>query len=248
MYKKKVNEKIGIVIPAANESKTIESLCNDLFKHINSLKIKSEVFIVLDRASRDNTLEILQKMASKYKSLHIIYEPKNRHLADARIKGFLEAIKQNCDFIIEMDCGFSHLPEELYKFIHGFREGYDCVFGIRPLWSLRYHVPLYRRIYSLGGTILSNLLLGTHFVDMTSGYEGFRKEVLEQILKDPILSTDHFFQTEVRFKARNFRYKEVYITYSSPTPRVKWSSVYNSFETLFFLALDNWARKIKLKK
>lgn len=241
-----MKEKIGIVIPAANEEKTIAAFCSNLLKYINLLKINACVFFIIDKASKDSTQTVLEKIAKKSKLMRIIYEPKNRHVADARIKGFHEAIREDCDFIIEMDCGFSHLPKELCKFIQGYRQGYDCVFGVRPLWSLRYHVPLYRRIYSLGGTILSNFVLGTRFIDMTSGYEGFTRKVLGQILREPIRSTDYFFQTEIRFKARKFRYKEVFITYSSPTPRVKWSSVYNSFSTLFSLAVDMWAKKIRL--
>jgi len=243
MIKNKNNGKIAVVIPAANESKSIISFCQELLKNIKSLKINAGVFFVVDNISKDNTRELLQDFAKKHEEINVVFEPKNKNVVDAYVRGFREAIKLNYDFIIEMDCGFSHLPQELYKFIQGYNEGYDCVFGVRPLWSLSYDSPLHRRVYSLGGTMLSNFLLGTHFTDMTSGYEGFRKEVLKDLLKKPLKSIGHFYQTELRFRAKNFRYKEVNITYNNPTPRVKWKYIYNAFETLLFLTISTRFKK-----
>jgi len=248
MKNKLRKEKIGIVIPAANESETIEAFCLDLIKNIHRLKINAKVFIVVDNASKDNTKSILEKIVKKYKLIKLVYEPKNRNVVDAYVRGYREAIKYKCDFIIEMDSGFSHLPSELHKFIQGYKEGYDCVFGIRPLWSINYKVPLKRRIFSLGGTILSNLLLGTSYKDMTSGYEGFRREILEQILRESLKSSGHFWHTEIKYRAKDFHYKEVPITYKFPTPRVKLNSIYNSFIILFYLATDRWSKKLKLRK
>ncbi len=241
--KKNKTTKIGFAIPVANESETIKEFCLDLIKNIKLFKINAVVFIVIDNASKDGTKKILEKIVKKNNLIKLIYEPKNRNVVDAYVRGYREAIKNNCDFIIEMDSGFSHLPSELHKFIKGYEEGYDCVFGIRPLLSINYNAPLKRRLFSLGGTILSNLLLGTHYKDMTSGYEGFKKDVLVKILKEPLRSTGHFSQTEIKYRARNFKYKEVKITYRFPTPRVKMSSVYNSFSTLFYLSFDRWLRR-----
>lgn len=235
-----MQKKIGIVIPAANEEKTIKELYIEIDKQLGKLNVQGTVYIVLDTASVDKTRIILNQLSKKYTTLCVMYEPKNKSVVGARIIGFKKALKDGCDFIIEMDCGFSHLPQELYKFIHAFQEGYDCVFGIRPLWSNSYHVPLYRRFYSISGTLVSNFLLGTRYTDMTSGYEGFSRKALQNILKKPILSTDHFFQTEMRYKARTYKYLEVFITYGSPTPRVKWDSVKNSIGSLFKLFLGRF--------
>ena len=229
-----------MVIPVANEAETIEVFCLDLLKNIHKLKIDATVFMVIDNASKDDTKKILEKISKKYKLIKLIYEPKNRNVVDAYVRGYREAIKNKCDFIIEMDSGFSHLPSELHKFIKGYEEGYDCVFGIRPLLSVTYKVPLKRRMFSLGGTLFSNLLLGTHYKDMTSGYEGFRREVLEQILKEPLKSTGHFSQTEIKYRARRSNYKEVRITYKFPTPRVRIGSVVNSISTLLYLSYSRW--------
>lgn len=232
---KTLKKKVGIVVPAANEEKTIRKFVGELQKEITKLKINATIFIVTDDASKDKTGKILDILSKKNKQIIHIYEPKNTNVVDAYIRGYKEAFKKNCSYIIEMDCGFSHLPNDLHKFIQGFLEGYDCVFGVRPLWSPQYHVPFKRRLFSLGGTLLSNALLGTHLSDMTSGYEGFTRKTAEKIFRKKLRSKGHFFQTEVRFYARKYRYKEVLITYNFPSPRVNSNSIKNSFSTLFYL-------------
>lgn len=231
-------KKVAIVCPVANEAETIHEFCYELRKAIQDLNIQATVFFVIDNVSKDNTLRILKKISQKYPEIQVIFEPKNRHVVDAYIRGYQEALRKKCDYIIEMDGGFSHLPSELFKFIQGFTEGYDCVFGIRPLWSPAYNVPLKRRIYSLGGTILSNLLLGTTCKDMTSGYEGFTKKALREILKKPLLSQGHFFQTEIRYRAKGMKFKEVYISYQFPSKNVNQKSLQNSFEVLFTITKE----------
>ncbi len=73
--------------------------------------------------------------------------------------------------------------------------------------------PLYRRILSSGGTLLSNLVLGTSLKDMTSGFEGFQRATLESLDFDAFLSTGHMYQTEMRFYCRNMNTIEVPIHY-----------------------------------
>ena len=97
-----------------------------------------------------------------------------------------------------MDGGGSHLPGEIPLFIDKLEEGYECVWGSRfiPGGGLE-DDPLYRRILSKGGTLLANYVLGTSLNDMTSGFEAFTKEVLEQFDFDRFLSTGHMYQTEM---------------------------------------------------
>ena len=51
-------------------------------------------------------------------------------------------------------------------------EGYDCNFGSRFCKGARVsEISLNRYLISRGGSILTNLLLGTRLSDMTSGYQ-----------------------------------------------------------------------------
>ena len=95
--------------------------------------------------------------------------------------------------------------------------------------------PLYRRILSGGGTLLSNLVLGTRLKDMTSGFEAFQREILENMNLEKFLSTGHMYQTEMRYYCRNCRTVEVPIHYVGTASSLKGSSVVEALKILFKL-------------
>ena len=94
---------------------------------------------------------------------------------------------------------------------------------------------LYRRILSQGGTILANLVLGTKLKDMTSGFEGFQRGILEDMDLDAFLSKGHMYQTEMRYYCRNKHALEVPIHYVGTASSLKTSSVIEALRLLFQL-------------
>lgn len=230
------NRKIGIVTPLANEELTLAKYTQALFAAIKKLKFPVQVYFVIDKASQDQTLTLSRQLTKIYSGLRVIYAPKNQHVVDAYLAGFRRAIQDSCEFIIEMDAGFSHQPGEINRFIDKLNQGYDCVFGVRPLWSPFYSVPLSRRFFSLSGTVLSNLLLGTRLPDMTSGFEAFTSLALKKIIRSPLLSTGHFYQTEIRLRAHrlNLKITTVPITYQFPSKSVNRESLLNALQTLWY--------------
>jgi dolichol-phosphate mannosyltransferase len=115
------------------------------------------------------------------------------------------------------------------------QDGYECVFGSRFIegGSMNESSPK-RKLLSKGGTILSNLLLGSKLHDMTSGYQGFTKEVAETFSNYPLKSKAHFYQTELRYLLRKRKQIEIPITYKAPSPGVTESAITNSFAVLFY--------------
>ena len=95
--------------------------------------------------------------------------------------------------------------------------------------------PLYRHALSLGGTLLSNIVLKTKYKDMTSGFEAFQKNVLENLNLDRFLSKGHIYQTEMRYYCRNYNYKEVPIHYIASGSSLKAKSVKEALTVLFQL-------------
>ena len=152
------------------------------------------------------------------------------------LEGFRQALADGAEQILEMDGGGSHLPSEIPQFIDKMEAGYDCVWGSRFTkgGSMREQV-LYRRILSWGGTFLANLILGTKLQDMTSGFEGFQRKVLENLNLDKFLSTGHMYQTEMRFYCRNLNTIEVPIHYVGSASSLKASSVTEALRLLFQL-------------
>lgn len=231
------NKKIAIVIPLANESETFDEFTNRLSDAINSLDSTLSVFMVVDKASKDNTLELCENMSRKDKRFITVWAPENRNVVDAYIRGYKEALygDYNCDYVIEMDGGLSHDPSSLSMFVRNLQEGHDCVFGSRFINGGSIYDSNWKRTFlSRGGTILSNLLLGTKMKDMTSGYMGFHSDVAKLFVEYGLLSKAHFYQTEVRYLLRKHKCIEVPIHYMAPSPRVSKKAIYNSFDVLFY--------------
>ncbi len=95
--------------------------------------------------------------------------------------------------------------------------------------------PLYRRILSQAGTIVAGLVLGTSLKDMTSGFEGFQRKILENLDLDAFLSKGHMYQTEMRFYCRACHALEVPIHYVGTASSLKTSSVTEALRLLFRL-------------
>ncbi|MBR6238489.1 MAG: glycosyltransferase, partial [Lachnospiraceae bacterium] len=165
-----------------------------------------------------------------------IYYKESRGVISCYLEGFRRALADGAERIIEMDGGGSHKPEELGQFVEKLDEGYDCVWGSRFIsgGSIS-EQPLYRRILSGGGTMLSNIVLGTKLKDMTSGFEAFQADVLKNLNLDAFLSTGHMYQTEMRFYCRNLNTIEVPIHYTGGSSSLKFRSVTEALRILFEL-------------
>lgn len=226
-------KKTIIVMPVANEESTMGAVLEEVMQlPYDNLYI----YPVIDSFSKDRTEEIIHEMEKKYNRIKMIYHKESRGVITCYLYGFKAALADGAEQIIEMDGGGSHMPKEIPQFIDKLEEGYDCVWGSRFTegGDITNH-PLYRRILSSGGTILANMVLGTKLKDMTSGFEGFQREILESMDLDAFLSLGHMYQTEMRYYCRNCRTVEVPIHYVGTASSLKGSSVVEALKILFKL-------------
>lgn len=220
-------------MPVANEEATMEAVLSEILAlPYDNLYI----YPVIDAYSKDRTQEIIEKKAAEDPHVKLIYHKESKGVITCYLYGFKRALEDGAERIIEMDGGGSHLPSEIPRFIEKLDEGYDCVFGSRFIEGGGIqNQPLYRRFLSAGGTVLSNLVLGTKLKDMTSGFEGFQRKVLENMNLDAFLSRGHIYQTEMRYYCRNLRTVEVPISYVGSKSSLKLKSVTEAFYVLFHL-------------
>ena len=180
-----------------------------------------QFFAVLDHKSRDGTLELMRGLAHSHSGVRVVWAPENRSVVDAYMRGYHEALNSDADWILEIDCGFSHQPSDIPKFLAAMAQGYDCAFGSRFCEDGRMSdSPFSRYVISRGGTLLANLLLGTTLQDMTSGFQMFTRRALVAILDKGIRSRGHFFQTEMKVHARHMRVAEIPIHYRAASDSV----------------------------
>ena len=224
----------AVVVPMANEEAEFAPFVDSLSSVLDSIGAGS-VYIVLDKVSKDNTRAMADELALRDKRFHVVFEPQNRNVVDAYLRGYREAYNRGHDFIIEMDAGLSHDPTALPHFLDHLINGVSCVFGSRFVPGGSMENAEFKRVFlSRFGTFLSNVLLGTKLRDMTSGYQGFTREVVDLFLRYGLLSTGHFYQTELRYLLRDFNCREIPIRYTTPSPLVSNDSVKNSLQLLFY--------------
>jgi dolichol-phosphate mannosyltransferase len=229
--------KLGIVCPMANEETSAVKFVNAVLDECAPYPFKSvSFFVVLDRVSRDRTRELLEELGKVRPELQVVWSPENRSVVDAYVRGYREALNAGCDWILEIDAGFSHQPADIPQFFDKMREGYDCVFGSRfCAGGTISDSSTKRKLISSGGTLLSNLLLGTKLKDMTSGFEMFTREALQEVIKRGIKSRGPFFQTEIKAYCRHLRIIEVPIQYRAASHNVGNQALKDSFSNLWRL-------------
>lgn len=225
-------KKIIVVMPVANEE---ESMAQVLDEILGLPYDNLYVYPIIDSYSKDNTEAIIRDY-EKTGRVKCIFYKESKGVVSCYLEGFRQALKDGAELIIEMDGGGSHAPSEVPQFIEGLMAGNDCVWGSRFVkgGDISNH-PLYRRILSGGGTVLANIVLGTRLKDMTSGFEGFKREVLEKMDFDKFLSTGHMYQTEMRFYCRKYKTIEVPIHYIGGSSSLKMKSVMEALKILFKL-------------
>lgn len=226
------NFDFAVIVPMANEEKNFNLFVEPLVKVLNMLDC-GMVYFIVDKVSTDNTLGMCRLLSQRDNRFISIWAPENKNVVDAYMRGYKEALKNGHKIIIEMDAGLSHDPRALPMFLRVLHEGNECAFGCRFINGGSILDSTWKRTFlSKFGTILANVLLGIKMHDATSGFQGFQAHIVKKFLTYDLLSSFHFYQTELRYLLRNTRYIEVPIHYRSPSPRVSAKSILNALRVL----------------
>ncbi len=224
----------AVIVPMANEAPDFDAFIGVLRPVLDRLGGR-KVYFVVDNASKDNTRQLCDDLAARDNRFVTVWAPENHNVVDAYLAGFRAAYDAGHEIIIEMDGGLSHDPRALPMFLRVLNEGNECAFGSRFCnGGSMADSPLKRRLLSRTGTLLSNWLLGTKMDDMTSGFEGFHRNIIGLLLAYPLRSRAHFYQTEVRYLLRKHRFAEVPIHYRAPSNSVSKKAIQNARETLLY--------------
>jgi len=201
-----VSENI-VIIPTFNEKENIEKMIRKVF----SLSMPFHVLIV-DDGSPDGTAAIVKKLISEFPNQLFIEERKGKlGLGTAYIHGFRWALKNNYDFIFEMDADFSHNPEDLIRLHKACaEEGADVAVGSRYVEDG--HIenwPRNRELMSYYASVYVRLILWINVHDTTAGFKCYRRKVLETINLNNIKFVGYAFQIEMKYTAWKLGFKIV---------------------------------------
>lgn len=205
------SKKTIVIIPTYNEIENIEKMIETVL----SLPECPDVLIVDDN-SPDGTGAKVKELLPTSEKIHLIERSGKLGLGTAYIEGFKYALKNEFDYIIEMDCDFSHDPKDISRLLKEI-EHYDLVIGSRYIQGVNVvNWPLKRLLLSIGASFYTRVITGMPLKDATSGFKCFRKKVIESIDLDKIHSNGYSFQIEMHFKAwkNKFKIKEMPITFT----------------------------------
>lgn len=202
-----------IIVPTVNERENLPRVAQRLL----SLPVKVDM-LVMDGNSSDGTAQIADDLAAKHPEIHVIHEAKKSGLGRAYIAGFKWALERGYEFIFEMDCDFSHDPDEIPNFLEAAKkQAADLVLGSRYDGGIRVvNWPLKRLMLSRSAGIYVRVITGMPFTDPTGGYKCFRRRALQAINLDEVKSDGYSFQIEMthRLWREGFKIVEVPIIFT----------------------------------
>lgn len=187
-----------VVIPVYNEEETIYEVVTRSLRHAD--------VSVTDDGSTDHTAEILTSILSECRQgkhnhkLNIITHSVKTHISQGIQDGLIFAMTSNYDFIVTMDAGLSHNPDNLPNFFN-YHSHVDVVIGSR---IKNKSTPLYRKIISTLARIVVNYsltpayfnLLGPGIKDCTSGYRRYSQKACQLIAGTNLKSKSFDFHME----------------------------------------------------
>jgi dolichol-phosphate mannosyltransferase len=203
---------LWIALPTYNERENLEPMLAALFEQLPAARV-----LVIDDGSPDGTGELADQLATANPRIAVLHRTSKEGLGAAYRAGFERILAQeDCTAIVQMDCDFSHAPDQVRDLLRSLEAGADLVLGSRyvaggstPGWSRR------RRFVSRGGSLFARTVLGLPFRDLTGGFKAWRRETLAQLGAEGGQANGYGFQIEMTWRARNLgaRIVEVPITF-----------------------------------
>jgi len=202
-----------VVIPTYNEKENITKMVEKVF----SLEKEFHILII-DDGSPDGTGNIVKGLQKKYpENLHLVEREGKLGLGTAYIAGFKWALERNYEFIFEMDCDFSHNPEDLVRLYDACeKDGADLAIGSRYVKDGRVkNWPIGRVLMSYCASIYVRTVLWIKIMDTTAGFMCYRRKVLEEIQLEEMVFKGYAFQIAMKYAAikLGFKVTEVPITF-----------------------------------
>jgi dolichol-phosphate mannosyltransferase len=203
-----------VIIPTFNEKENIDAIIRAVFSQEKKFDI-----LVVDDNSPDGTAVIVQKLQQEFSNLFLEIRTKKNGLGTAYIHGFKWALKNNYDYIVEMDADFSHNPTDLIKLYEACaHNGADFSVGSRYLdnkinvvnWDFK------RLFLSYFASKYVRIITQIPIFDTTAGFVCYHRKILETIDLEKIKFVGYAFQIEMKFKAwkHGFKHKEVSVIFT----------------------------------
>ncbi len=200
-----------VVLPTYNERENLSVIIESIQQHAPEAHI-----VVVDDNSPDGTGALADELArAQPERIFVIHRERKEGLGPAYIAGFKFALAHDYDIIVQMDADFSHDPKYLPLFFEEIKN-HDLVIGSRYLngisvvnWDLK------RLILSQAASFYVRSVTRMPLTDTTTGFKCWRREALEAIGLDRLVSNGYVFLAEMSYRAfrKKLRIVEVPIVF-----------------------------------
>ena len=201
-----------VLIPTYNERENVSAMIDKVF----SLPVAFDILII-DDGSPDGTADIVRERQKDYPDrLHLLCRKGKLGLGTAYLAGFRWGLERDYDYIIEMDCDFSHNPDDLPRLIAAAEEGADVVVGSRYVQGVNVvNWPMSRLLMSYCASIYVRTVTRMPVHDATAGFVCYSRRVLECIDLDKVEMKGYGFQIEMKYTSwkLGFKIREVSIIF-----------------------------------
>lgn len=199
--------------------------------------------LVVDDHSPDGTGNIAEGLARQYPGrIEVLHRAGQPGLGRAYVFGFEHALKGDAEAIGQMDCDFSHPPGKLPELAAKLATC-DLALGSRyiPGGGVDENWPLWRKALSRWGNFYARTILGLPIRDVTGGFRLWRREMLEGIPYQKVVSNGYVFLVEILYLAHlnGCRFGEVPIYFADR----QWGQSKMNFKNQFEAALRVWQVK-----
>ena len=186
--------RVTVCLPTYNERENIEPMLRALGEH--DVRV-----LVIDDNSPDGTGQLAERLANELDYVDVLHRRRKEGLGPAYLAGFRRALADGAERVLEMDCDFSHDPEDVPRLIAATDDA-DLALGSRYVeggevgnWGAA------RRAVSSAGSLYARVLLSVPIRDLTGGFKCYRRTVLETIDLDAIHTKGYAFQIETTYRA-----------------------------------------------
>jgi dolichol-phosphate mannosyltransferase len=205
-----------VIIPTFNEKENIERMIRKVFSLSHAFHL-----LIVDDGSPDCTASIVKNLIQEFPGKLFIEERKGKlGLGTAYIHGFQWALQRKYATIFEMDCDFSHNPDDLIRLHQACLDGADVAIGSRYVKGGKIeNWPKGRVLMSYFASVYVRIVLWLPIHDTTAGFKCYKRKVLERINFDEIKFVGYAFQIEMKYTAYKLGFKlvEVPITFIDRT-------------------------------
>ena len=187
-----------VIIPTYNEKENVSRMIDKVL----SLEGHYHILFV-DDGSPDGTADIIRtRQKDAPERVHLLCRSGKLGLGTAYIAGFKWALEHDYDLIFEMDCDFSHNPDDLNRLAARLQTDADVAIGSRYVRGVNVvNWPLGRLLMSYFASKYVKIVTRMPVCDATAGFVGYRAQVLRKINLHRVQMIGYGFQIEMKYTA-----------------------------------------------